>query len=219
MVQRGMGLLALTHPALRRCFIARERPAVIPPPVIALWRPAFSLQLAQSRSPCGCGGRPARCSKGRGGRRWSRRRCSLAEGVTAGADGALGLTGEKRGAQAGQLLMGLRPAEALGGLDHGGPVQRRAMAASRRRFAFRQIRRMVLFMFSMMLVQANDRCYLVGSPRQVTVRISSRPSRTLADTPGASRSSWRARLRTSLSALPTSPISQAWRCCFGAGRA
>ncbi|MGH7105187.1 MAG: FkbM family methyltransferase [Acetobacteraceae bacterium] len=32
----GMGLLALSHPAQSRCFIARFRPAVFPPPVIAL---------------------------------------------------------------------------------------------------------------------------------------------------------------------------------------
>ena len=46
-------------------------------------------------------------------------------------------------------------------------VHRRAMATSRYCFTFRQIRRMVPFMFSMMLVQAKDRCSSVSRRRRV----------------------------------------------------
>lgn len=72
--------------------------------------------------------------------------------------GAPGLVGAKRGTQAGQLLVGLQSAEALGlaASIMAAAVHRGAMATSRYRLTFRQIRRMVLFMFSMMLVQGKD---------------------------------------------------------------
>ena len=67
------------------------------------------------------------------------------------------------------------------------PVQRRAIAASRQCFTLRQTRRTVPFMFSTMLVQANERRRSAGRPRRLTVRISSgghsnpRPERRLYD--------------------------------------
>src|SRR5271166_3577613 len=78
-------------------------------------------------------------------------------------------------------------------------VQRSAIEADRHRFTLRQTRRTVLMTFSTMLVQASARRSSFGRPSRVTVRISPRPSRMLADTPGASCSSRRARLRISFS--------------------
>ena len=59
-------------------------------------------------------------------------------------------------------------------------VHRSAMPASRQRLTLPQTRRMVPFMFSMMLVQASERLSSRGRPSRVTVRISSMPSRMLA---------------------------------------
>jgi DNA-binding protein HU-beta len=64
------------------------------------------------------------------------------------------------------------------------PVQRSAMEASFQRLTLRHTRRIVPFMFSMMLVHASERRSSAGKPRRVTVRISSSPSRMLPETPG-----------------------------------
>src|SRR5437899_2840271 len=74
-------------------------------------------------------------------------------------------------------------------------VQRKAIEADCQRFTFRLTWRTVPIIFSMMLVQASDRRSSVGRPRRLTVRISSNPSRMLLETPGASCSRRRARLR------------------------
>ena len=71
----------------------------------------------------------------------------------------------------------------------------KAIPASRQRLTLRVTRRMVPIMFSAMLVQASDRRSSFGSFNRTTVRISSRPSRMLAATPGHCASSRRARLR------------------------
>lgn len=91
-----------------------------------------------------------------------------------------------------QLLVGLQSAEALGGFDHRGsrPAQGHGRIPPSLHVATDPTDR--AFMFSMMLVQANERRSSSGMPRRVTVRISSMPSRMLAETPGASRSSRRA---------------------------
>src|SRR2546422_8439932 len=85
------------------------------------------------------------------------------------------------------------------------------MDAVRQRFTLRHTRRTVPIIFSMMLVQASARRSWLGKPSRVTVSISSSPSRMLADAPGASCSSRRARLRISFSAFSASSNSQAWR--------
>jgi hypothetical protein len=68
----------------------------------------------------------------------------------------------------------------------------------------RQTRRTVPIMFSMMLVQASERRSDDGSPSRITVSISLSPSRMLAETPVATCSSRRARLRSSRSAFSAS---------------
>ena len=90
-------------------------------------------------------------------------------------------------------------------------IQCSAIEADRHRFTLRQTRRTVLMTFSTMLVQASARRSSFGRPSRVTVRISSRPSRMLADTPGASCYSRLARLRINLSNFSASSNSQAWR--------
>jgi hypothetical protein len=85
------------------------------------------------------------------------RLCSLSGWVKIAADGELGLMREKRGAQARQLLVGLQSAEAFGGFDHGRarPAQRHGGVAPPLHIAADPADG--AFMFSMMLVQANDR--------------------------------------------------------------
>src|SRR6478752_880312 len=61
-------------------------------------------------------------------------------------------------------------------------VQRNAIAAFRHRFTLRQTRRTVAIMFSIELVQAIERRSFAGTPRRLTVSISSNPSRMLAAT-------------------------------------
>lgn len=56
-------------------------------------------------------------------------------------------------------------------------VQRKSMEAKRQRFTFQQTQRTVLMTFSTNLVQASERRSSGGSPRHMTVRISSMPSR------------------------------------------
>src|SRR5208282_5726533 len=85
------------------------------------------------------------------------------------------------------------------------------MEASFQRLTLRQTRRIVPFMFSMMLAPASERRSSAGKPRRLTVRISSIPSRMLPETPGASWSRRRARLRRSFSAFAASPSSHACR--------
>src|SRR3954471_19376053 len=72
-------------------------------------------------------------------------------------------------------------------------VQRRAIEASRQRFTFRVTWRIVPFMFSMMLVQASERRRSWGRPSRTNHRISSSPSRMVAEMPGQSFSRRRAR--------------------------
>jgi hypothetical protein len=97
----------------------------------------------------------------------------------------LGLKSSQRGFEYWQLLVRLEASEAFGGFHHagGGPTQR--MLAFRHRFTLRQTRRTVPITFSMELVQASERRSCAGSPRRLTVRISSIPSRMLPATPGA----------------------------------
>src|SRR3954470_4446536 len=90
-------------------------------------------------------------------------------------------------------------------------VQRKAIEASRQRFTLRVTCRIVPFMFSMMLVQARERRRSWGRRSRTTHRISSSLSRMVAEIPGQSFSSRRARLRTSCSALTASSSSQACR--------
>ena len=138
-------------------------------------------------------------------------------------DGIFGLMSCKRGSENGQIIVGFQSTEALDRLQHpgGGPAQyHRGISPS---FTLRQTRRTVPIMFSIELVQATDRLSLRGSPRRLTVSISSSPSRMLPATPGASWSSRRTRLRSSRSALSASSSSQACRsarrivACSGAG--
>jgi hypothetical protein len=72
------------------------------------------------------------------------------------------------------------------------------------RLTLRVTRRMVPIMFSAMFVQASDRRSSFGSFNRTTVRMSSRPSRMLAATPGHCWSMRRARLRINVSALSAS---------------
>src|ERR1700684_3531646 len=88
---------------------------------------------------------------------------------------------------------------------------RNAIEGELQRFTLLVTRRTVPIMFSMMLVQASERRSSAGRPSLLTVRISSNPSRRLFETPGASRSRRRARLRISFSAFAASLSSQAWR--------
>ncbi len=71
-----------------------------------------------------------------------------------GWPGGLPLVGEEGGAQLWELAFRLEPAEALGGLEHGGGGPTQAIEASRQRLTLRQTRRTDPSMFSMMLVQA-----------------------------------------------------------------
>ena len=111
-----------------------------------------------------------------------------------GVGEVLGLVGSQGYPQDRQLLAGLEPPEALGGLQHGGrgPAQHHLgilPAFDPRLRGGRllwQTCRMVPFMFSMTLVQASERRNSTGRPRRAAVRISSMPSRMLAETPGAS---------------------------------
>ena len=89
---------------------------------------------------------------------------------------------------AGSCLWALSLRKPLAASHMAALVQRNAIEASCQCLTFRQTCRIVPFMFSMMFVQASDRRSSSGRPRRVTVRISSRPSRMLAETPGASRS-------------------------------
>ena len=124
-----------------------------------------------------------------------------------------------------QLLVGLQPAEALGGLEHGGggPAQAPCWPSAS---ASRCGRPADGAHHVLDDVGAGQRAaQFVGQASRLTVRISSRPSRMLAATPGASCSSRRARLRISFSALSASSSSQAWRsarrteACSGFGQA
>src|SRR6266446_4716983 len=90
-----------------------------------------------------------------------------------------------------------------------GAPQRWSSAAPWQRLTLRQTRRTVPIMFSMMLVQASERRSSAGGPRRMTVRVSSRPSRMLAATPGARCSSLRARFLISRSAWSASSSSHA----------
>ena len=85
---------------------------------------------------------------------------------------------------------------------------------SRARVTFRCTVRTVPIAFSMALVQASERRSCGGRPSRITVRISSRPSRIEPETPGASCSRRRARLRKSRSALAASSCCQACRKTF-----
>src|SRR5207342_2559874 len=128
----------------------------------------------------------------------------------------LGLKSSQRGFEYWQLLVRLEALEAFGGFHlvasiMPAAVQRSAMLAFRHRFTLRQTRRTVPITFSIELVQASERRSFAGSFRRLTVSISSRPSRMLAATPGASWSSRRARLRNRRSALSASSSSQACR--------
>jgi hypothetical protein len=97
-------------------------------------------------------------------------------------DDVLGLMSCKRSSENGQVLVGFQST-----------VQRNAIAAFRHRFTLRQTRCTVPIVFSIELVQANERLSFTGKPRRLMVSIWSSPSRMLAATAGASWSSRRAR--------------------------
>ena len=122
-----------------------------------------------------------------------------------------GLIRGERSSENRRLLVGFNRRNPLAASTMPAAVQRSAMAAYRHRFTLRQTRRTVPIIFSIELVQASERRSFVGRPRRLTVSISSSPLRMLAATPGARRSSRRARLRSSCSALSVSSSSQACR--------
>ena len=86
------------------------------------------------------------------------------------------------------LLVCLQPSEAFLASCRAAAVQRNAIKDEFQCFTLRLTRRTVPVAFSMMLVKVSERLSSVGSPSRVTVRISSRPSGRLSETPGASRS-------------------------------
>lgn len=108
-----------------------------------------------------------------------------------------------------QLLMRLQSSEALVGLDHAGRGPSQGHAGVLPAFDVARDAAMVPIMFSAILVEASDRRSSVGTFNQTTVRISSRPWRMVAATPGHCWSSRRARLRINFSASSASS-SQAW---------
>ena len=121
----------------------------------------------------------------------------------------LGLVSSKGGPQGRQLLAGLQPPEALGRLHHGstGPAQRHGGIVPAFDVAADPADGAVHVLDD---VGAGQRAAQFGrKPRRMTVRISSRPSRMLAETPGASCSRRRARLRISFSAFSASSSSHA----------
>ena len=71
-----------------------------------------------------------------------------------------------------ELLVGFQAAEAFSRFHHSSGS---AIAAFRHRFTLRQTRRTLPMMFSIELVQASERRSFAGTPRRVTVSISSSP--------------------------------------------
>jgi hypothetical protein len=83
-----------------------------------------------------------------------------------------------------QLLMRLQSSEAFVGLDHAGRDPSQGHTGIPPAFDVARDAAKVPIMFSAMFVQASDRRSSFGSFNRTTVRISSRPSRMLAATPG-----------------------------------
>lgn len=115
------------------------------------------------------------------------------------------------GVKGGQPSLSFEVAEAFRDFHHpgGGPAQGHPRVAPG--FTLRQTCRITAFIDLMMLVLAKDLRNSLGRHRRVTVKISSRPSRMLFDTLGASNSSRRARLRRSRSALISALIARSTR--------
>jgi hypothetical protein len=85
----------------------------------------------------------------------------------------LGLMSCKRNSENRQVLVGFQSTESFGASNMPAAVQRSAIAAFCHRFTLRQTRRTVPIMFSIELVQASERRSFAGSPRRLTVNISS----------------------------------------------